>query len=306
MESRRGWLVALLGFAGCARLVGLDELQEEQEPAREVYRFSPDAGSTQGSGMGGGGSGGASAAGQVGSSSAGSPGGGSAGAGGTTRAGEGGSGASFANAGGTGGEAAGASGSTGAGGSLAAAGSSGAAGATGGGVVFSPCPSNLLVNGGFEAGDPPWVVYTSGRDPLIYDSTQDIYEGVIPHGGRWLGWLGGVPSETNRLSQTVTVPAIATELALQGSLRVQLFEVHPNIIDYLRIRLVIDGEPVPLAQFTNADGGTDWVDLAPPPVALVPSSEPLTVTLEIESVIGAGAGTYFYVDDLALVPTCPL
>jgi len=42
---------------------------------------------------------------------------------------------------------------------------------------------------GFSLATHSVVAAFSGTDPLIYDSTQDIYEGVIPHGGRWLGWL---------------------------------------------------------------------------------------------------------------------
>jgi len=183
-----------------------------------------------------------------------------------------------------------------------AGGASGGASTGGGG---SGCPTNLLVNGGFEAGEAPWVSYTTGQDPLIYDFTVETYDGVDPHGGLRLGWLGGVPSEVNRLSQTVSVPANVTGLGLQYSLRVQIFEPHENI-DYLRVRLVIAGQPTPIGEFTNADAGDDWVDLTPTPIAITTNGQPVTAVLEFESEISAGPGTNFYLDDLALVPTCTL
>jgi hypothetical protein len=301
-------MIVLVGFAGCARLIGLDELSDDPEsPQTTTDGLIPNAGAPPAAGAGDARAG-ASGAGQTDSAGAG-------GAAGSGKRGEEGP------LGGAAGDVAGASGSMGSGGSPNAAGSSGAAGSSSaagtssaagssgagggsGGIVFSSCPSNLLLNGGFEAGSESWVSFTNGTDPLIYDFTEDTYEGVNPHAGQHLGWLGGVPSETNRLSQTVTVPAAATQLALEGSVRVQIFEEHPNI-DYLRIRLVMGTQPVPLVQLTNADASSDWVALAPPPVALTPSDQPLTVTLEFESEISAGPGTNFFVDDLALIATCP-
>jgi hypothetical protein len=316
MRSRRGRIVALLSLGGCligcARLVGLDELQDEPQASEACCSLGSDAGSPAAGA--GGTSGGAAPVGQAGSAGdvSGSAGLGAGGSESTPTvpdlaavsdsAGLGGSPGSAGSPGASA-DASGAAGSTDVSGSPGAAGASGAPGSAGG-LVLSSCPGNLLVNGGFEAGPEAWVSFTTGVDPLIYDATLPIYEGVTPHGGQWLGWLGGVPSETNRLSQTVAVPAAATRVELQGSLRVQLLEEHPQI-DYLRIRLVFATGPVPLGQWTQADVGTDWVDLTLPPVELVPSAQPVSVTVEIESEIGAGPGTYFYVDDLALVATCP-
>jgi hypothetical protein len=79
--------------------------------------------------------------------------------------------------------------------------------------------------------------------------------------------------------------------------------VHPNI-DFLRIRLVIAGQPVPLGEFTNGNAGNDWFDFTPPPATVMTNGQAISATLEIESEIGAGPGTNFYVDDLALVPSC--
>jgi len=185
----------------------------------------------------------------------------------------------------------------------AAAGAGGSSpGAAGTGAITSTCSvAQLLVNGGFEAGAEPWVQFTSGTDQLVYDSTQAEYEGVIPHGGQRLGWLGGVPNETNRLSQTVTLPADVLELSFSGALRIQIFEAHA-LIDFLRITLVTPDRRVPLYEFDNGDATDDWIELgAPIDVAAYAGR---AVTLEFESEIGTGPGTNFYLDDLALIPDC--
>jgi hypothetical protein len=145
------------------------------------------------------------------------------------------------------------------------------------------------------------VQFTTGTDQLVYDSTQAGYDGVIPHGGQYLGWLGGVPSETNRLSQTVTLPADVLELSFSGVLRIQIFEQHA-LIDFLRITLVTPGQRVPLYEFDNGDATDDWIDLAVPIDVAAYAGQ--AVTLEFESEIGMGPGTNFFLDDLALVPDC--
>jgi len=161
----------------------------------------------------------------------------------------------------------------------------------------------MLVNGGFESGEEGWVSFTTGGDPLIYDSTPAEYEGVEAHAGQRLGWLGGVPSEVNRLSQAMSVPPGTTRLALRYSLRIQIFEQHATI-DFLRLRLIVAGVATPIAELSNANAGQEWVDYAPEPLAISTNGQALPVTLEIESTIGDGPGTNFYVDDVALVPTC--
>jgi hypothetical protein len=124
---------------------------------------------------------------------------------------------------------------------------------------------------------------------------------VIPHGGQRLGWLGGVPNETNRLSQAVTLPADVLALSFVGALRIQIFEQHA-LIDFLRITLVTPGQRVPLYEFDNGDATDDWIDLdAPIDVAAYAGQ---AVTLEFESEIGMGPGTNFFLDDLALIPDC--
>lgn len=180
----------------------------------------------------------------------------------------------------------------------------GSASNAGTGSDASACPSELLSNGGFEVGLAPWVAFTTGVDALTYDAIDTTDVGVIPHGGQRLAWLGGVPSEINRLSQNVSLPATVARVTLGGALRVQIFEPH-SIVDFLRASLVSSGQRIPVFEFDNGDAADDWSELALPPLD-VTAYAGQTVTLEIESSIGVGPGTNFFLDDLSLVPECPL
>lgn len=279
--SAAGW-AALVGAVACS--VDSRDLDEPGETAAAGTGGSTGAPAAAGGASSTDGSGGSVS--DAGASNA--------GAGGATPSGTGGS------AGPGAGGAAGGLDSAGAG---AGDGSAGSENGGAGGAGSGECATDVLVNGGFESGEEGWVAFTTGGDPLIYDSTPPEYEGVEAHGGLRLGWLGGVPSETNRLSQAVTVPAGTTRLSLRYSLRVQIFEQHA-IIDFLRVRLVVAGVATPIAEYSNADAGQEWVDYAPEPLAISTNGQALPVTLELESAIGDGPGTNFYVDDLALVPTC--
>jgi hypothetical protein len=214
------------------------------------------------------------------------------------KTGSGGDGGAIAGAGGIA-SSAGSAGATGVGGSAGLAGSGGGAGAAPGPFA---CSTELLDNGGFEAGSEPWISFTTGQDPLIYASTDDGYDGVTPRAGQRLGWLGGVPSEVNRLSQTVSLPAGASAVTFSGALRIQIFEQHA-LVDFLRVSLVSDGQRLAVLEFDNGDATVDWFDFTGP-VVDVTAYAGRDLTLELESEIGDGPGTNFFVDDLTLVSEC--
>lgn len=214
-----------------------------------------------------------------------------------------GSGGASAGAGGSAIAGAGSGGAGGAGGNDSSGGvGSGGAGSGNAGSGSAAPPSavaQLLINGDFEAGVEPWASFTTGQDALIYDATQAGYEGVPAHGGQRLGWLGGVADETNRLSQTVNLPLQATRLTFAGALRVQIFEQHA-IVDFLRVTVSVAGQRLPLLEFDNGDASDDWVDVRT--TLDVSAFVGQTLTLDIESQIGIGPGTNFFLDDLALIP----
>lgn len=204
---------------------------------------------------------------------------------------------------GTGGTAmAGAGAAAGAAGMTAAAGAAGGPAEPNGSGVDPACGvAQLLANGGFEAGSEPWVSFSTGQDPLIYDTTQASYDGVPAYAGSHLGWLGGVPGEVNRLSQTLTLPPNASEMSITGAVRVQVFEQF-DVIDTLDIRLVSPSGRVSLFGRRSNDAGPDWLTFAG--TANVEPYAGQVVTLEIESRIGDSPGTNFFLDALELVPLC--
>lgn len=301
--SAAGW-AALIGVGACS----IDSRELDETASAGDVGSDGTAGGAAGTASAGGTSGASSPLGASGGnpSGAGIAGAASASADGTASGGSGAAGMAAGGAGGAGGAStvagAGAESGGASGASNAAGAGDGSAGAESG-ASSGNCPSNLLVNGGFESGEQGWVSFTTGSDPLIYDTAPADYEGVEAHGGQRLGWLGGVPSETNRLSQAVSVPPGTTRVSLRYSVRVQIFEQHATI-DFLRLRLVVAGVSTPIAELSNANAGQDWVDYAPEPLALGTDAQTQPLTLKIESTIGEGPGTNFYVDDVALVPTC--
>ena len=75
-------------------------------------------------------------------------------------------------------------------------------------ATATPTIENPLVNPGFEAGPGAgWTEFSDGDFSLILD--RDFPEGITPHGGAWLAWLGGAVTEVAFVEQTVTVPANA-------------------------------------------------------------------------------------------------
>ena len=80
---------------------------------------------------------------------------------------------------------------------------------TGARAVIAPAnaASNLVVNGGFEAGQAPWQESSSGGYQMIDYSN--------PHSGSYSAWLCGYSACNDRLSQTVGLPAISAQLTLQ-------------------------------------------------------------------------------------------
>lgn len=254
-----------------------------------------------------GGGGGTESAGGTAGTSEGGVGGASLGNGGSATTSGGGTAGAEANAGSggdgnTSGGAAGAAGTPGAGGTTSSTGGmSGDGGTAGAPLDPNACPRELLGNGGFEAGLAPWVAFTTGDDPLDYSAGDPTVE-ITPFAGQRMGWLGGVPSEVNRLSQEVALPANATSVTLGGAVRIQIFEPHA-LIDFLRGSLVAPGQRIPIFERNNGDATEDWVTLSAPPID-ISAFAGQTLTLELESEIGVGPGTNFFLDDVSLIVEC--
>src|SRR5919109_1115800 len=63
---------------------------------------------------------------------------------------------------------------------------------------------NTPVNGGFEQGKGVgWQETTTSGTDVVWDSAR--FGGPTPHNGNWIAFLGGIQSETETISQTVTI-----------------------------------------------------------------------------------------------------
>ncbi|MEP7355701.1 MAG: glycoside hydrolase domain-containing protein [Anaerolineales bacterium] len=74
--------------------------------------------------------------------------------------------------------------------------------------IFPISPGGAdIPNGGFESGPADWITVSALQRPLIVNAAQVASQGVSPHTGNWLAWLGGADGETAYLLQTLPVPA---------------------------------------------------------------------------------------------------
>jgi hypothetical protein len=73
-----------------------------------------------------------------------------------------------------------------------------------------------IPNGSFENGPADWTTVSTLQRPLIVNG--GFPQGVAPHSGGWLAWLGGADSETAYLLQTLMVPPSAPYLSYWHSL----------------------------------------------------------------------------------------
>ena len=73
-------------------------------------------------------------------------------------------------------------------------------------VTAGGTTTNLIVNGGFESGQSPWVETSSGGFQLV--------DGTNPHTGTQSAFLCGYNNCTDTIRQTVTLPSTTTKVVL--------------------------------------------------------------------------------------------
>jgi hypothetical protein len=106
----------------------------------------------------------------------------------------------------------------------------------------------LLGNGGFESGvAAPWVASAG-----VIDNRTALQP---PRTGSWKAWLNGFgTTNTETLTQTVTIPSGCTTTALKFWLRIDSAENLANVYDTLRLTVTPEGgSATTLAQWSNLD-----------------------------------------------------
>jgi subtilisin family serine protease len=86
-----------------------------------------------------------------------------------------------------------------------------------------PPPPGAVVNGDFESGATGWT-----------ESPAGLITTNLPHGGSYSAWLGGANVASEKISQTITVPANGT---LRYHWQMTTSETSGSAHDYLRVRV---------------------------------------------------------------------
>jgi hypothetical protein len=149
--------------------------------------------------------------------------------------------------------------------------------------------TELINNGGFEAGSTGWVQYSAGGFNLI----SDFY----PHTGRLGAYLGGANNADDRLSQPVVLPAGAISITLRLWWAMTTAEAG-GVFDTLTISL-LHGDGTPLATLATPDNSAavnQWDELVFDLTAYAGQS----VILSLAAVTDSQYPTDFYVDDVSI------
>jgi hypothetical protein len=117
-----------------------------------------------------------------------------------------------------------------------------------------PLPSpNVLLNSNFELGNNgAWLESSRHLSKVIFAKSAETLP-ILPRGGNYLAWLGGVDNEVAQISQTLLVPGLMPVLTFHYQIRSQ--DQCGN--DWLRVR--IDNTVVAELDLCTAKETLDWV-----------------------------------------------
>ena len=146
-------------------------------------------------------------------------------------------------------------------------------------------PPGAIVNGDFESGGTGWT-----------ESAAGLIGTNLPHGGSYSAWLGGADVASERVSQTITVPADGT---LRYHWQMTTTDTSGRPHDYLRVR-VYSGTSGALLRtvrtWSNRHAANAWssdsVNLA--------AYGGRTVQISFEATTDSTLPTSFYVDDVSV------
>lgn len=154
-----------------------------------------------------------------------------------------------------------------------------------------PPPAVVLANPGFEDGPTGW---TASADVI----TQNKAEAA--HTGQWKAWLGGYgSSHSDKLWQTVTLPATTGAVSLQFYLHVDTEEESSSAFDKLRVRVRDQSGALlqTIATFSNLNAVTGYrlqsIDLS--------AFAGRIVRIAFETQEDNGSATSFVVDDVKVI-----
>jgi hypothetical protein len=167
--------------------------------------------------------------------------------------------------------------------------------------------TNILVNGNFDLGQTSgWKQVTS---PALQQIVTQPLANIAPHSGTYFARVAHSDSESGWLYQTISIPANAVSLTLDGYYQVATKETSTQLDDAW-FDLVLDGTVDPNGSYQDVYTKLWWNDDAPTTTwthfsyvgdvtALAGQSIDFVLMGENDSTLP----TDFYFDSLTLIPT---
>jgi hypothetical protein len=151
-------------------------------------------------------------------------------------------------------------------------------------------PQAALQNGDFEQGHVAWAEESASGFPLIYSDGFSI----PPRSGQYVAWLGGADNDTNRLAQTITLPA-SGDSYLHYYYQVDSREANCSL-DVAQV--LVEGTVVAQHPMCFTNNSSEWIKGALDLRGYAGQSVTVTFTMTTdESVV-----SNLFVDDVSLEP----
>ena len=151
-----------------------------------------------------------------------------------------------------------------------------------------PPPSSGITNGGFENGATGWSQSSSGGYAIIDDAR--------PRSGSYSGWMAGYNNASDKLYQTVSVPASGGTLGFYVYVSTQ--ETSSTSYDYLRVRVYSTSGSLlgTLRTYSNGSTKNSWFSGS----ASLANWAGQTVRIQFDATNDSSYTTSFFVDDVTL------
>jgi hypothetical protein len=149
-------------------------------------------------------------------------------------------------------------------------------------------PGTILANGGFESGTANWTI-TGG---VVTNSTT-----YPAQAGSWYARMGGNGStNTDTLSQSITIPASVTSATLGYYLRIVTQETEAVVYDTVKVQIIDGSTTTTLVTWSNVNASSGYVSRT----LSLNAYRGKTVTLKFLSVEDASLRTDFLLDTLSV------
>lgn len=152
--------------------------------------------------------------------------------------------------------------------------------------------SNVLLNSDFESGEASWTI-SSG----VLTSNASL-----AHGGSQYAWLGGYNNAADAVSQTVSIPANASDASLQFWYRIGTNETSVSTgYDFLRVYVknpTTDATLATLKTYSNLNATSGWVQSEQIDLAAYKGQ---SIKLQFAATTDSSLTSSFLIDDVSVM-----